>query len=119
MEIKTHTIDHTPVAEIISSETIIHSSEEALNILGDLYYQGFEHIILHKGNITQEFFDLKNGMAGEILQKFSNYRVRLTIVGTFNEFNSKSLNDFIFESNKGKHINFVATVEDALHKLSK
>ena len=38
-------------------------------------------MIIHEKNITPEFFDLKNRMAGEILQKFSNYRIRLAIVG--------------------------------------
>ena len=39
-------------------------------------------------------------MAGEILQKFSNYRVRLAIVGDFTPYSSKSIKDFIYESNK-------------------
>ncbi|MDD4645730.1 MAG: DUF4180 domain-containing protein [Bacteroidales bacterium] len=46
-----------------------------------LYYHGFDRMIIHEKNITPEFFDLKNRMAGEILQKFSNYRIRLAIVG--------------------------------------
>jgi hypothetical protein len=57
-------------------------------------------------------------MAGEILQKFSNYRVKLAIVGDFSKYSSKSLADFIYESNKGKHINFVATKTEALKVLS-
>ena len=69
--------------------------------------------------MTPAFFELKNGMAGEILQKFSNYRVRLAIVGDFSRYTSKSINDFILESNKTGHINFVPTVTEALLKLSK
>lgn len=30
----------------------------------------------------------------------------LVIVGDFAKYESNSLNDFIFESNKGRHINF-------------
>ena len=60
----------------------------------------------------KDFFDLKNGIAGEILQKFSNYRVSLIIVGDFSKYASKSLNDFIYESNKGRHINFVASTTE-------
>ena len=56
-------------------------------------------------------------MAGEILQKFSNYRMRLVIVGDFSALESKSLRDFIYESNKGKLVGFVSTAEEALHKL--
>jgi len=58
-------------------------------------------------------------LAGEILQKFSNYRVRLAIVGDFSTFTSKSIKDFIYESNKGRHINFVSSLDEAIKVLSK
>lgn len=106
------------VAEIRSDDIIIGSAEDALDLLGNMYYQGIEKIILNQKNITHEFFNLKNGMAGEILQKFSNYRMRLAIVGDFEKFESKSLRDFIYESNKNKHINFVSNFEEALSALA-
>jgi hypothetical protein len=52
-----------------------------------------------------------------VLQKFSTYRIRLAIVGDFSSYESKSIKDFIFESNKMGHINFVASKEEALEKL--
>ena len=106
------------IAEITSDETIISTTEDGLDLLGNLYYQGFDRIVLNEKNITPDFFDLKNGIAGEILQKFSTYRVRLAIVGDFSKYTSKSLNDFIFESNKGKHINFVTSTIEAIKILS-
>jgi len=61
---------------------------------------------------------LKTGIAGEVLQKFATYRVRLVIFGDWHTYNSNSLRDFIYESNKGKHVNFVATKEEAITLLS-
>ncbi|MNL21414.1 hypothetical protein D3C87_1427020 [compost metagenome] len=84
----------------------------------DLYYQDFDRIIIHEKNITPDFFDLKNGIAGEVLQKFSNYRVRLVIVGEFLKYPGNSIKDFIYESNKGKLVNFLASTEQAIEKLS-
>ncbi|MDR7210147.1 DUF4180 domain-containing protein [Flavobacterium piscis] len=52
--------------------------------------------------------------AGEMLQKFSNFRVRLVIVGDFEKYQSKSIRDFIFESNNGRQINFTATLNEGL-----
>ncbi len=69
--------------------------------------------------MTADFFDLKSGIAGEILQKFSNYLVRLAIVGDFSKYANKSLKDFIFESNKGGQINFVDSQLEAINVLSK
>jgi hypothetical protein len=119
MKIKTHEVNNTEIAELISDRLIIQSTEDGLNLLGDLYYQGFDKIVIHEPNISPNFFDLKNGMAGEILQKFSNYRVCLAIVGDFSPYTAKSIKDFIYESNKTGHINFVASVSDAIAKLTR
>lgn len=111
-------IDDTGIVEIISDDIIIHTAQDGLDLLGDAYYQGYDKMILHMKNITPLFFDLKNRLAGEILQKFSNYRVRLVVVGDLSKFDSKSLNDFIRESNKGKLINFLQSKDEAISKLS-
>ena len=118
MLIETHHSNNTKIAEVISEVIIINKIEDGIDLMGNLYYQGFDKIIIHEKNITPDFFDLKNGMAGEILQKFSTYRVRLAIVGNFAKYPGKSLNHFILESNKGRHINFVATLAEAVKILS-
>lgn len=118
MKIEPHTVNNTKIAEIISEEVIINHAEDGLDLLGNLYYLGFDQIIIHEKNINPDFFELKNGMAGEILQKFSNYRMPLAIIGDFKTYQSKSIKDFIYESNKGKHINFLTTVAEALKKLN-
>lgn len=119
MEIQSHNINTMKIAEIISDEIIIQSPQDGLDLMGNVYYQGFDKVILHEKNITPEFFDLKTKIAGEILQKFSNYRIGLAIVGDFSKYESKSMKDFIFESNKTKHVNFVETVEKALENFLK
>jgi hypothetical protein len=114
MEIKTHQIDKVNIAEVISEDIVIANFQDGLDLLGDLYFQGFDKIILQEKNITPDFFNLKTGIAGEILQKFSNYRVSLAIVGDFSKYQSRSIKDFIFESNKLGQINFVETISEAL-----
>ncbi|MGC3979548.1 MAG: DUF4180 domain-containing protein [Paludibacteraceae bacterium] len=74
--------------------------------------------MIHQKNIISDFFDLKTGLAGEILQKFANYRIPLIIVGDFTNVQSKSLRDFIYESNKGSQVNFLKSREDVLTKLA-
>ncbi|HBG25252.1 MAG: alpha/beta hydrolase [Bacteroidetes bacterium GWF2_41_61] len=118
MKIVTHNINDTIIAEVTSDEIIINNPEDGLDLMGNLYYQGFDRIVINEKNITSDFFDLKNGIAGEILQKFSTYRIRLAIVGDFSKRTSKSLTDFIYESNKGKQIIFVTSTADAIKILS-
>lgn len=118
MKIEIHNINGIKIAEILSEEIIIKTTQDGLDLLGDLYYQGYEKIIIHEKNITPDFFDLKTKLAGDILQKFTQYRMPLIIVGDFSKFESKSLKDFIFESNKGKQVNFVASQSEAIKLIS-
>jgi len=118
MMIEIHKINNTQIAEVTSEELIIKNTSDGLDLLGNLYYQGFDSIVIYESNITPGFFNLKNGMAGEILQKFSTYRVRLAIVGDFSKYSSRSLTDFIYESNKGRHIIFVNSTAEALQIFS-
>lgn len=38
--------------------------------------------------------------------------MQLVIIGDFPKYQSKSLQDFIFESNKGKQVNFVSRLDE-------
>ena len=114
MIIQSHKINNIEVAEVISDKILIQNPDDALDLIGNLYYQGFDKIIIYEKNLTPDFFDLKNKMAGEILQKVSNYRMKLTIIGNFSNLKSKSLNDFIYESNKGNQVNFKESLQEAL-----
>ncbi|WP_353137542.1 DUF4180 domain-containing protein [Pseudopedobacter sp.] len=118
MKTEIHNINNTRIADISSDSTIINSAQDALDLLGEIYYEDVDRLIIYERNITPDFFNLKNGIAGEILQKFSNYRVRLAIVGDFSKYSGKSIKDFIYESNKGRHINFVASQTEAIEILS-
>jgi hypothetical protein len=114
-----HEVNGSAVVEVVSDKIIIQSEQDALDIMVNVSYQHHcRNIILHKENIHQDFFQLKTGLAGNILQKFVNYSVRLAIVGDFTVYKSKSLNDFIRESNKGSQIFFCNDLDAALKALS-
>jgi hypothetical protein len=119
MNIQPHKINSKEIAEVTADHILINSVDDALDLIGNVYYQGFDAMIIHEKNLTPDFFELKNKLAGEVLQKFTNYRMRLAIVGEFLKFDSKSLNDFIYESNKGKQVNFAGSVEEATEALGK
>lgn len=118
MEIKIHSIGNLKIAEIFSDGILINDANDGFELLVNMYYQDFDKILIRENNITPDFFDLKTRIAGEMLQKFSNYRMGLTIVGNFEKYDGKSLRDFIFESNKGRLVNFAPTVTEALERLS-
>lgn len=116
MQIITHHQNNIQVAELVSDAILIQTADDGAQLLADLYYQGFDLIIIQSARLNPSFFELKSGLAGEVLQKCSNWRIRLAIVGDFNDVLSQSLRDFIFESNKGKLVNFVGSVNEALDR---
>lgn len=106
------------IALVQSHDIIFHNAEDAAELLMNCRYNDCESIIVNEANLPPAFFDLKTGLAGDILQKFSTYQGRLAIVGDFSKYESKSLRDFIYESNKQGRINFVTTSEEAEKALS-
>lgn len=119
LQIITHQQNDLKIAEVISTGILIKNIDDGKDLAANLYYQGFDNVIVHEKSISPDFFDLKTRIAGEILQTFSNFRVKLAILGDFTSYASKSLNDFIFESNKMGQINFVSSLEEALKILGR
>lgn len=109
-----HAIGKAMVAEVSANDMLLTVPEDANDLLGNAYYQGFDGMIISADKISPRFFDLKTMLAGEILQKFSTFRMRLAVVGDFSVFPSESLKSFIYESNRGNLIHFSPTIADAL-----
>ena len=118
MEIKTHLSKSTKIAEVISTKILVNSVDEGFQIMIDLYYQDFNKIIMQEHHFNTEFFDLKTKIFGDLLQKFSNYKVQLALIGDFSKYGSKSFQDFIKESNQQKRVFFLADLEEAIYQLS-
>jgi hypothetical protein len=105
------------IADISGEELIISEVQDFLEIMADIGFTGCNRMVIHEKNLHQDFFNLRTGLAGEILQKISNYRMKLAIIGDFTNIKSKSLQDFIRESNRGNMIFFVENIDTALLKL--
>jgi hypothetical protein len=119
MEKKTIQSNGIMIAVIHSDEIIIADVQSALDFIMTIQYCDDCHrIAINKEAIAQDFFRLSSGIAGEILQKFSNYRKKLAIIGDFSIYTSKPLKDFIYESNRGNTVCFVEDEQTAIEKLS-
>lgn len=107
------------IALIQSDTPIITDTQSALDLLMSAKYEaGTNRIAINKAAVIEDFFVLRTGIAGEILQKYINYGIKIAIFGDYSHYTSKPLKDFIYESNKGKDVFFVATESEAMEKLS-
>jgi len=108
------------IARVESDEVLICDVQSALDLMATVRYEtGADRMILPKAALDERFFVLSSGLAGDILQKFVNYKLIVAIVGDYSGYTSKPLRDFIYESNNGSHVFFVPTVEEAIQKLSR
>ncbi len=108
------------IAVVDSDEILIIDVPSALDLIATVRYEtDCDLIVLNKEAIIEDFFRLSTGLAGEILQKFINYYMKLAIVGDFSHYTSKPLKDFIYESNQGNCIFFTSSEDEAVEKLTK
>jgi len=111
-----HSINGNTIAEIIDDGIILKNVQDFLDIAANIQSRT---LLFYKENIVPEFFDLKTKIAGDILQKASNYRIRIGIIGNFENIKSKSLNDFIYESNKTGEVLFKVSIEEVIEQFSR
>ena len=119
MEITSTEQNGVLIALVRSDNEVITDAQSALDFIATVAWEtGSYHIVVGKSAITDDFFDLSTKLAGEVLQKFINYRVKIAIVGDFSTYSSKSLQAFIRESNKGHQVFFVSDENEAMERLS-
>ena len=88
--------NRTDIAVISSEEKLIVDTQSALDLAMTVKYEtGTQNIVISKSAVCEEFFILSSSMAGEILQKYINYHVRIAIYGDYSQYTSKPLKDFI------------------------
>lgn len=120
MKITTIKENGIEIAVISSNNIIITDVQSALDFMATVNYKtGCNRMILNKSLICEDFFHLKTKLAGDILQKFTNYKIKIAIIGDFSVYSSNSLKDFIYESNKGKNIFFLSNEKQAIERLSR
>lgn len=118
METNTITLNNHDIVSITSDSIILSDEDDILDIIWSVMTSGMTTIAINQSNISPTFFDLKTKLAWSILQKISTYGYKLIIIWDFSIYESKSLQDFIYESNKVGRVLFVDHINDAADLLS-
>ena len=120
MNVKKVAVNEKTVAVITGSEKILTDVQSALDLIMSAKYEAVTNLIaIEKSAVAEDFFILSRGLAGEILEKFITYQAKIAIFGDYSHYTSKPLKDFIYESNKGKDVFFVATQDEAVEMLTR
>jgi hypothetical protein len=86
--------------------------EHALDLIGASFL-GAETVAVPAVRLDERFFSLDTGFAGEVMQKFVNYRLRLAVIGDISRHlaASSALRAFVHESNRADHVWFVPDLD--------
>jgi hypothetical protein len=66
-------------------------------------------LLLDETQLGAAFFDLRTGLAGEVFQKFTNYRVRLAIVVANANAYGPRLSELVYEHRSHNAVRFFAS----------
>ncbi|MFE3850940.1 DUF4180 domain-containing protein [Streptomyces griseorubiginosus] len=91
----------------------------ALDLIGDAMGRDAQVVAVPVARVAEDFFRLRSGVAGAVMQKFVNYQIRLAVVGdvTRHTDDSTALRDFVHETNQGGHIWFLPDLDTLDEKL--
>lgn len=120
MNIEKVETDKGTIAVVSSNEILIKDVQSALDLMATVQYEtGSHRMVMNQSIFSEAFFDLKTRLAGEILQKYINYHVKVAIIGDFSVYPSQSLQDFIYECNKGSDFFFLPSEQQGIERLSR
>ncbi|ADD45226.1 DUF4180 domain-containing protein [Stackebrandtia nassauensis] len=109
----------TTVLKLPADGPQLREVEDFVDLLGEAMANEADLVVIPADRIADKFFQLRSGLAGEVTQKFVNYRTRLVIIGDISTHtaDSSALAAFVAESNRGDQLWFLpdrATLDDRL-----
>jgi hypothetical protein len=98
----------------------IGTERQAVGLIADTHGRGAELLVLPAERLPTEFFQLRTGVAGAIVQKFVTYQLRVAILGDISRYvtRSETFASFVAETNRGRQLWFVADPEDLAARMA-
>lgn len=82
---------------------LISNEADALNLVSFCGENDTNKLLLHAANLHEDFFELKTGLAGAVLQKFVNYGIKTAAVIPPEISQQGRFREMALETNRGQH----------------
>lgn len=98
----------------------LRNNAAAVQLVGAAFEHGARCVVIPAARLGDEFFRLRTGLAGDFVQKFVTYGIRLAIMGDISRYvvESRALRDFVREINRGDQVWFVPTIAELSERLA-
>jgi hypothetical protein len=113
MRYKVNVKNNQKYIEYYSAETPVRSEDEILELISDCMENNTERIMLKPEVLTEDFFRLRTGLAGELLQKLCNYHIKAAIILPERSNNLGKFTELMLELNRGNALRVCNTIEEA------
>lgn len=105
--------DNKKYIECFSAETLLNTEQDAIDLITACYENNTYLLLIHDQVLSDEFFRLGTGLAGNILQKFINYHIRVGVVLASEQRIKGKFKDALSEFNKGNDCRVFKDIEEA------
>jgi Domain of unknown function (DUF4180) len=99
---KTFEVHGKRIYELSAKGSLLATGQDAVDLIGAAKSAGAAIAAIPIQRLAPAFFELKTGVAGEMVQKFVTYGLTVAVLGDTTQLAtvSKSLHDFLYESNQ-------------------
>ena len=95
----------------------ISSEADALDAVGACGEYETDKLLIPGENLSEAFYDLKSGLAGAVLLKFSNYFIKAAVVVKAEMIGKGRFYEFVLETNRGNEFRVFQDREKAMDWL--
>ncbi|HEY5095401.1 MAG TPA: DUF4180 domain-containing protein [Candidatus Eremiobacteraceae bacterium] len=117
---KTYDLHSVKVYECAAEGAPLRTDRDAVDLIGKLFETHSNLVVLPTGRLGDDFFELKTGIAGEFIQIFGIYGLRVAIVGDISRHVAESelLRDCVQKSNSGDQVWFLPSLDELDERLA-
>jgi hypothetical protein len=119
MDAKTITENGITFLEVTKDSGVIATEPDALELVSLCGELNINRVILFEENLSPDFFDLKTGLAGGVLLKFSYYQLQVAVVVSQERIGNGHFQEFVMETNRHNQFGVFTKTEDAIFWLVK
>ena len=95
-------VEHKGVAyiECLPGDGRIEQEQDALDLVGICGEHGTRRVLLPEALLSEDFFNLKTGLAGAVLLKFVNYWIKAALVLPRERSSAGRFGEMVLEANR-------------------
>ena len=116
-----HLVNAEPNSYIVClpEATPLSNAQDALDLVAACGEYEVSRVLIPEGCLGEDFYNLKTGLVGEVLLKFSNYRIKAAAVISPELLGKGKFYEFALETNRGRDFRIFSDQQKAVEWLTR